>query len=450
MEPLPLYTTEYILVLEHKTLYLELCTQLPDESQHEHDPLPDQANATACNGTATFNGTAPGNGTAYNGTACNGTALYNQLVRGKFKVILEQSTENATDVFEHVRTLCEMDFAAYNSSMLDHFELRETDTREFDFRLMKDVNLHRKYHRIRFVTNVSDDFHVVFGMQLNQLGRLGRSQIWVALIIVILTYVVLTVDKFPRLLVVCIADLLFLIFLAICSKFPTITEVSTMVDVETIMVLFGMMVLMSMFGRTGFFEWLAVKCFQISHGWIWLLGLIIAATTAAISTVLPNVTTIMLMAPVCLKICKAVDISPLPFLLASAMASNIGGTATLIGDPPNILIGSLLGLSFVDFLLHMLPGAIIVLIVNLLFFEFYFRWEWKERRKIDQALVEQYRITKKILLCKVAVVVLVVLVLFVSGSFFGLTPGWVSLLVSRSRCPAWNGRHFSSTSLCSP
>lgn len=115
--------------------------------------------------------------------------------------------------------------------------------------------------RVRTVATVdnSAEVDILIGYELMEWERLGRSQMWFALVLMLMTYVVLVVDKFPRLLVVTVATAVLLVFLAVLGKFPSVSDVVAMVDAETIMVLFGMMVLMGTFSKTGLFEWLAVK-----------------------------------------------------------------------------------------------------------------------------------------------------------------------------------------------
>src|SRR5207245_138563 len=132
------------------------------------------------------------------------------------------------------------------------------------------------------------------------------------------------------------------------------------VDFNVIFLLAGMMVLASILGRTGFFGWVAVKSVKLAGGEPIRILAILGVVCGVLSAFLPNVTTVVLVAPVTIYIAAVLRVSPLPFLITEVMAANIGGTATLIGDPPNLLIGSAAGLDFVAFLANDLPVVLVV------------------------------------------------------------------------------------------
>ncbi|WP_243058085.1 SLC13 family permease [Nocardioides sp. SR21] len=140
----------------------------------------------------------------------------------------------------------------------------------------------------------------------------------------------------------------------------------TGVDWNVIFLLFGMMVIVGILKHTGLFEFLALWAAKTSHGRPARLMTLLILITAGLSPVLDNVTTVLLVAPVALSVCARLGLSPTPYLITLVFASNIGGTATLIGDPPNIIIASRGGLTFNDFLIHSLPISV-VLIVGLVF-----------------------------------------------------------------------------------
>jgi Na+/H+ antiporter NhaD/arsenite permease-like protein len=127
------------------------------------------------------------------------------------------------------------------------------------------------------------------------------------------------------------------------------------IDWNTIGLLAGMMIIVAVLNKTGLFEYLAIKSAQWGKPRPGRILILLGAVTAFLSAFLDNVTTVILMVPVTFLIADALGVSPLPFLLAQVMASNVGGVATLIGDPPNILIGSAAGLSFADFVVNVAP-----------------------------------------------------------------------------------------------
>jgi Na+/H+ antiporter NhaD/arsenite permease-like protein len=140
---------------------------------------------------------------------------------------------------------------------------------------------------------------------------------------------------------------------------------SEFIDWNTIGLLAGMMVIVAILERTGVFEYLAIKSAQWGKARPGRILILLAIVTAFLSAFLDNVTTVILMVPVTFLIADALDASPIPFLLTQVMASNIGGASTLIGDPPNILIGSAAGLTFADFVVNMTPIVLISLPVVL-------------------------------------------------------------------------------------
>ncbi|HEX5589241.1 MAG TPA: ArsB/NhaD family transporter [Candidatus Limnocylindrales bacterium] len=134
------------------------------------------------------------------------------------------------------------------------------------------------------------------------------------------------------------------------------------VDFNVIFLLAGMMVLAGILRQTGFFQWVAIRSIKVAGGDPFRLLIVLSVITASLSSVLDNVTTVVLIAPVTLSISAILGISPIPFLVSEILASNIGGTATLIGDPPNILIGSASGLDFLAFLGNMGPVSVLILV----------------------------------------------------------------------------------------
>lgn len=138
------------------------------------------------------------------------------------------------------------------------------------------------------------------------------------------------------------------------------------VDVETICILVGMMLLVAVIKNSGIFEYIAIKAAKIAKGRPWPIMVIFIFITAVCSGMLDNVTTVLLVGPMTLAITNILKVDPVPYIITQIMASNIGGTATLIGDPPNIMIGSVTKLSFVDFILNTGVATVFVIIVGLI------------------------------------------------------------------------------------
>ena len=137
------------------------------------------------------------------------------------------------------------------------------------------------------------------------------------------------------------------------------------IDFNTLGVLLGMMLFVSVVKLSGVFEYLAIKSARIARGDPWKIMLLFVLLTAVLSAFLDNVTTVLLIGPMTLTVCKLLDVNPIPFFMTEILASNIGGTATLIGDPPNIMIGSAAGYSFFDFILYDAPAVAIILVAIL-------------------------------------------------------------------------------------
>ena len=125
------------------------------------------------------------------------------------------------------------------------------------------------------------------------------------------------------------------------------------------MLIVGMMVLVSLFRQTGYFQYLAIRAAKAAKGRPWILLIYIGAVTAFVSMILDNVTTLLIIVPVTISLLDILEIPVFPFLVSTILLSNIGGVATLIGDPPNMLISSASGFGFVDFLTHLAPIVVV-------------------------------------------------------------------------------------------
>ncbi|MFD7160528.1 SLC13 family permease [Kribbella sp. NPDC059898] len=205
----------------------------------------------------------------------------------------------------------------------------------------------------------------------------------------------------------------------------------TGIDWDVIFLLLGMMIIVGILRRTGVFEYVAIWATKRAKGSPLRVLILLSLITATASAFLDNVTTVLLIAPVTLLVCERLGINPVPFLIAEVMASNIGGTATLIGDPPNIIIASRSGLTFNDFLLHLTPLVILELIVFCLVLPRLFKGSFTaDPDKVQNVLRlnEREAIHDKPLLIKCGVVLLVVFTGFVGRAVFHIEPAVVALL----------------------
>ncbi len=159
------------------------------------------------------------------------------------------------------------------------------------------------------------------------------------------------------------------------------------IDFNTLGLLLGMMILVAMLEPTGFFQYLAVLAARASKGEPGRLFILLGVITTILSMFLDNVTTVVLIAPVTILICEIMGISPLPYLVSEALLSNTGGVATLVGDPPNVLIGSAAGLSFNDFLIYSMPIVLVTWAGALLLLKYLFRKELSKRPRGVKAIM---------------------------------------------------------------
>ncbi|MFF0338655.1 SLC13 family permease [Kribbella sp. NPDC004875] len=205
----------------------------------------------------------------------------------------------------------------------------------------------------------------------------------------------------------------------------------TGIDWDVVFLLFGMMVIVGVLRRTGVFEYVAIWAAKRAKGSALRVMILLTLITAGASAFLDNVTTVLLIAPVTLLVCDRLGIDPVPFLIAEVMASNIGGAATLIGDPPNIIIASRSGLTFNDFLVHLTPLVAIVLVVFTLVLPRLFKGSFTvdpDRVADVLRLNEREAIEDRALLLKCGVVLLLVFTGFVGHSVFQIEPSVVALL----------------------
>jgi Na+/H+ antiporter NhaD/arsenite permease-like protein len=195
----------------------------------------------------------------------------------------------------------------------------------------------------------------------------GMSPLWVATTLFVLTYVVIMSDKLNRAIVSLLGAGL-LIFSGVVHQ----DDAMGAVDWNTLGLLLGMMLIVNITRRSGLFQYVAIWSAKKVDARPWGILLMMSVVTAVFSAFLDNVTTVLLTVPVTLLITDELKVKPYPFLFAQIFASNIGGTATLIGDPPNIMIGSATDLTFNDFGIHLTPIIIPIFVATMI--PLYFLW----------------------------------------------------------------------------
>lgn len=202
------------------------------------------------------------------------------------------------------------------------------------------------------------------------------------------------------------------------------------IDFNTIGVLIGMMLFVGVIKCSGLFEYISIKTAKLAKGNPWRIMLSFTLVTAVLSAFLDNVTTVLLIGPMVISICKILQLNPVPFLMTQILASNIGGTATLIGDPPNIMIGSEAKLSFMDFLMNTAPAVIVIMAVYLFVIWLIYGRKMKpnEAAVMQIMLLDEKRtIIDKALMHKSVIMIISVATAFLFHSMLGLESSVIAL-----------------------
>jgi len=190
------------------------------------------------------------------------------------------------------------------------------------------------------------------------------SQLMLALLIFGVSYLAIVTERWHKTIVALFGAVL-MISLGILTQEEAFYSREYGVDYSVIFLLIGMMVIINITRKTGLFEYLAIWAAKKSDAKPLRMLLLLSVITATLSALLDNVTTVLLMAPVTLEICRRLELDPVAFLMSESLASNIGGTATLVGDPPNIMIASKAGLGFMDFLIVLGPVVLVIMLAFL-------------------------------------------------------------------------------------
>jgi Na+/H+ antiporter NhaD/arsenite permease-like protein len=202
------------------------------------------------------------------------------------------------------------------------------------------------------------------------------------------------------------------------------------IDFNTIGLLLGMMIIVAILGETGVFQYLGIKMSKASKGNMWKLMVLFCIFTATVSMFIDNVTTVLLIVPITVSVFKTLKISPIPFIIAEVLASNVGGTATLIGDPPNILIGSAANIDFSSFIVNMGPTIAFSLVASLFILKFLFRKDLAQKPQNIEYLLSQDEtvlIKDRIVLKKSLAVLSAVIILFVIHGSINIEPSIIAL-----------------------
>jgi Na+/H+ antiporter NhaD/arsenite permease-like protein len=244
--------------------------------------------------------------------------------------------------------------------------------------------------------------------------------------IFLVAYALIASERFDRTLVALLGGLLVVVFGVIDQH-----QAFEAIDFNVIFLLAGMMIIASGLSRTGFFEYVAGQAIHLSKGDPYRLLIVLAVITAVLAAVLDNVTTVVLLTPVTLSLARTLRVSPFPYLISQIFASNIGGTATLIGDPPNILIGSAAGLDFADFLINLAPVVVVIMVAFVVLMRLTFRGSMEDdASRLDRlATVDPAASIKdRGMMIRALVVLALTIVGFLFHSTLGLEAATIALL----------------------
>jgi len=260
-------------------------------------------------------------------------------------------------------------------------------------------------------------------------GVTMNGEFWTATCIFIAAYALIVSEKIHKTVVAILGAGLILV-LKILDQHEAFHVEELGVDWNVIFLLISMMIIINLMRPTGFFEYVAIRSAKFGRGEPMRIMIIFSLVTAVLSALLDNVTTVLLIAPVTLFIADALEVDAIPFLIAEALASNIGGTATLIGDPPNIMIASKANLDFMSFLYNLAPAVILILIVYLVVLRLIFGKKLvarPEAKKRVLAMNEREAIKDKVMLRKSLFVLAVVIIGFVFHGMLHYEPATVAL-----------------------
>lgn len=271
------------------------------------------------------------------------------------------------------------------------------------------------------------------------LTRTFSPAFWIATIILLAVYVLIAFELMHRTLAAFLGGSLLLFLSYTLGTYSpdyfimSFEDAMRAIDMNVIFLLMAMMIIVGVLKKTGVFQWLAYKSYGIAKGNVFVLASILMFVTAIVSAFLDNVTTMLLMIPVTIEIALTLKINPVVILIPEAFASNVGGTATLIGDPPNIMIGSYAHLTFVDFVKNLTFVNAIALAVSIVYFLYWFKKDLMKSEVVDvqkmlEHLREEYRITDRTLLIKGGLILAITIFLFIVHGALNMEPSIAALI----------------------
>jgi Na+/H+ antiporter NhaD/arsenite permease-like protein len=280
----------------------------------------------------------------------------------------------------------------------------------------------------------------LFQAQANlTLKRQITPAFWIAAIVLLVVYILIAAEVMHRTLAAFLGAALILFITYTAGTFDknyfivSFQDAMRAIDLNVIFLLMGMMIIVGVLKKTGVFQWLAYKSYALARGNILILSLILQVVTAVSSAFLDNVTTMLLMIPVTIEIAVTLKINPMTLLIPEVFASNVGGTATLIGDPPNILIGSYAKLTFAQFVSNLALFCIFCLILTSLWYLWWYKKGYLQAdvKDVDRTIAylkEEYKITNKKLTIMGLGILAFVIFLFVVHGVLHMEPSVAALI----------------------
>lgn len=262
---------------------------------------------------------------------------------------------------------------------------------------------------------------------------------WIASLILMAVYVLIAFELMHRTLAALLGAALLLTITYTAGTFNsnyiilTFEDAMHAIDNNVVFLLLAMMIIVGVLKKTGVFQWMAYKSYQLAKGNVFILASILMFVTAVTSAFLDNVTTMLLMIPVTIQIAITLKINPVTLMLPEAFASNVGGTTTLIGDPPNIMIGSYAKLSFLDFVQNLTFVNLIALAVSIVYFVYWYKKDYLKAHVGDVTqmiaqLKEEYKITNKSLLIQGGIILGITIFMFIIHGTLHMEPSIAALI----------------------
>ncbi len=330
-------------------------------------------------------------------------------------------------------------FTAHNGKFISRFQLPKGEVESATI----EIHVHKTCFQSKTLAVTADELarkgnHYFLSTDI-VLKRVLGPAFWISTVIFVLAYVLIAFELLHRTIAAMIgASLMLLISYTIGTINPeyhifSFERAMASIDMNVIFLLMGMMIIVGVLKNTGVFQWCAYFAYKLAKGRVFLLTVYLVIFTAVCSAFLDNVTTMLLLTGVAIEICVSLSLNPLTVLIPLVLASNVGGTATLIGDPPNIMIGSYAGLTFMDFVIALaavcgLSLVVLVVMTKLVWGKAYAAAKVENVEQYIEKLKEEYRITDPTLLSYGLGVLAFAIFLFLSHGYWHMEVSVAALM----------------------